>query len=161
MRQRLPFPPTMAAPLATVAAIAVLVAGCGGGGGSSSSTAAGSSTTTNAGSNSPVCATFALVQASKKDVEKLDPSNASPAKVKKAVTNLGKSVKALSSAASKAGGQAGSQITSATTAFQSQLDSASGQPVPQQLATLGNAIGQLESSLTQTMSQLKCGSGQG
>ena len=101
-------------------------------------------------------ATFALVESTGKAVGKLDPSTATAAQVKKAVGDLQKSVKALASAASAAAGQAGSEVKSAVSTFQSQVDAAQGQPASQQLRTLGAAADKLESSLNQTIAQLGC-----
>jgi hypothetical protein len=147
----------IAVPTVTAVLIASLLAGCGGGGSSSSSsTGAATSTSTNTGASTPVCATFALVESAGNSVEKLDSGNASAAQVKQAAGNLQKSVKALSSAASEAAGQTGSEVKSAVDTFQSQVDAAQGQPASQQLKTLGAAAGKLESSLNQTIAQLGC-----
>ena len=145
----------IALPIISVVLIASLVAGCGGDD-SGSSPATETSTTSGANGNAPVCATYALVVSAGKTVEQLDPSNASAAQVKRAVADLSKSVQALSSAASEAASQAASDIEPAVSRFQSQLDSAEGQPVSQQLSTLGTALGELESSLNKTISGLDC-----
>jgi hypothetical protein len=145
----------IALPIVSVVLIASLVAGCGGDD-SGGSTDAGTSTTSAANGNASVCATYALVQSAGKAVEQLDPSKASADQVKRAVSDLSKSVQALSSAASEAAGQAASEIKPAVSRFESQLDSAAGQPASQQLSTLGTALGELESSLKKTISGLDC-----
>jgi hypothetical protein len=144
-----------ALPTIVVALAASLIAGCGDDD-SATTTNAGGTTTT--GADSTVCATFALVQSAGNDLKQIDPSETTPAEVKEAVSNLGKSVQALGSAASDAGGQTKSDVEAAARSFQSELDSAEGQPIAQQLVTLGTALGQLQNSLTQTLSDLDCSS---
>jgi hypothetical protein len=144
-----------ALPIIIAALAASLIAGCGDDGGTTTTTAGGTTTTT-AGGSSAVCATFALVQSAGNDLKQIDPSQTTPAEVKKAVSNLGKSAQALGSAASEAGGQAKSDVEPAVRTFQSELDSAEGQPISQQLITLGTALGQLKTSLSQTLSDFDC-----
>jgi len=96
------------------------------------------------------------VQSAASAFKQLDPSTASASQVKQAIYGLGLSVKGLSSAVSQAGGQAQSNLKSAVSSFQSQLKSAVNQPVSQQLTTIGAALGQLQSSLSQTKTQLNC-----
>jgi uncharacterized protein YoxC len=127
-----------------------LLAGCGGDDDSNS----GSATTTTQ-TSSPVCAAYAQVQSTGNDLKQLDPS-ASASEVKQAVAKLAASVQALSSAASQEAGQTQADIKSAVKGFQSKLNSAKGQPLSEQLVTLGTALGALESSLGQTTSQLGC-----
>jgi hypothetical protein len=146
---------TIAIPIVTAILIASILAGCGGDD-STGNTGAATSTTTNASGNASVCATYALVQSAGDAVTQLDPSNASAAQVKQAVADLNKSAQALSSAASQAANAAGSDVKSAVSRFQAQSGSAQGQPVSQQLVTLGNALGQLESSLKETIAQFNC-----
>jgi uncharacterized protein YPO0396 len=135
-----------------IAALAVsLIAGCGGSSSSNSTTA---STATSAGA--PVCTEISNVQSAVSDFKQLDASTASVKQVQKAIYTLGVSVKALSSAASQASGQAKSSLKSAASSFQSKLKSAVNQPVSQQLITIGTALGQLESSLSQTKTELDC-----
>jgi hypothetical protein len=88
---------------------------------------------------------------------KLEPSNTSPAKVKQASGNLGRSVKALSSAASRPPARrVADHLCDHHLSVAAELGRrVAGVPAT---ATLGKAIGQLERSLNQTMSQLKCGS---
>jgi hypothetical protein len=76
--------------------------------------------------------------------------------VKQAATKLNDSVEALSSAASQAGGQVGPSVKDAVTSFQTKIFSAANQPVSQQLVTVETALGQLETSLSQTVSQFRC-----
>ena len=146
-----------ALPTIIVVLAASLIAGCGDDD-STTTTNAGGTTTATTGGSSAVCATFALVQSAGNDLKQIDPSQTTAAEVKEAVSNLGKSVQALGSAASDAGGQAKSDIESAVGSFQSELDSAEGQPIPQQLVTLGTALGQLQTSLSQPLSDLDCSS---
>jgi hypothetical protein len=142
----------IALPTVIAALSASLIAGCGGGS-DSSSTSAATSTTTSA--SSP-CADIAKVQSAASDFKQLDPSTASAKEVKGAIYGLGLTVKGLSSSASQAAGQAQSSLKSAASTFQSQLKSAVNQPVSKQLTTIGTALGQLESSLSQTKTQLNC-----
>ena len=126
-----------------------------GGGNSGSSTTAATATSTSAG-GSEICADIAKVKSAAKGFKQLDPSTTSATQIQQTVSKLGMSVKALSSTTAKAAGQARSDLKSAAHSFRSQLKSAQGQPVPQQLITLGAAIGQLEASLTEATTQLKC-----
>lgn len=156
----------ISAPIVIVVLTAALLAGCGGDDSESApatETSTSTSTTTgNGGGNggggkvSAACGTYTLVQATGQAVDKLDPSDASAAQVKKAVTNLSKSVEAFAGAASKAAGATKSDVKSAVDTFQSEFDSAEGQPPAQQLNTLGNAIDELQGSLKQTVDQLGC-----
>jgi hypothetical protein len=142
-------------PIAIAVLTAALLAGCGGDD-STSSPATETTTTGNAGGDASVCATYAFVQAAGEEVEKLNPSDASAAEIKKAVSNLTKSVQALGSAAAKAAGETKADVQSAVDAFQSKLDSAEGQPTAQQIATLGDAFDELQVALKQTVDELKC-----
>jgi hypothetical protein len=135
------------------ALIASLLAGCGGYGSSSSSTTAATAKPHGA---SEVCADISKVESAANGFKQLDPSTASATQVQQAVSKLGTSVKALSSTTAQAAGQARSDLKSATNNFRSQLKTAGDQPVAQQLITLGAAIGQLEASLTEATTQLKC-----
>jgi hypothetical protein len=134
----------IALPTVIAALTASLIAGCGGSS-SSSSTSAATSTTTG---TSAVCADISKVQSAASTFKQLDPSTASVKQVKQAIYGLALTVKALSSSASQASGQAQSSLKSATSSFQSQLKSAVNKPVSQQLTTLGTSLGQLESSLS-------------
>jgi hypothetical protein len=149
----------IAAPIVIVALTAALFAGCGGDDSSGDSTGGTSTTTTNnngGGGEASVCATYAFVKATGQDVAELNPGDASPSQVKKAVTNLSKSVQAFAAAAADTGGEAKSDVDSAVDTFQSQFNAAQGKPPAEQLTALGNAIDELESSLKQTVNQLKC-----
>ena len=133
------------------AAIALLLVGCGGGGSSTTTT---SSTSTVASAS--VCAAYAQVKSAGSSVKQLSPGSTSAAQVKQAATQLNDSVEGLSSAASQAGGQVESSVKDAVTSFQTKLFSATNQPVSQQLVIVGTALSQLETSLSQTVSQLHC-----
>jgi phage-related protein len=146
---------TFAVPAISAVLLAALLAGCGGGNSSSSSTTAASSSTTSVG-GSALCADISRVQSAANAFKQLDPSTTSAAQIGQAISNLGTSVQALASDAFEAAGEAGSNLKSAASSFQSQLKSAQDQPVPQQLVTLGAAIAELENSVTQTTTQLDC-----
>ena len=139
--------------IATAALIASLLAGCGGGGSSSSSTTAPSSTPSSA---TAVCADISAVQSAAKNLKQLDASTASAADVKQAIFKLAASAQALVSDASQASGQAQANLKAATNKFTSQLKSAADQPLSQGLVTVGNALSQFESSLSQTKAQFNC-----
>jgi hypothetical protein len=139
------------------ALIASILAGCGGYGSSSSNTTAATATSTSASASAnEVCADISKVQSAADGFKQLDPSTASATQIQQTVSKLGTSVKALSSATAQAAGQAQSDLKSAAHSFRSQLKAAGDQPVAQQLITLGAAIGQLEASLTEATTQLKC-----
>jgi hypothetical protein len=135
-----------------------LLLGCGGDDSSDGANASTSTTTTGSANSetAPVCATFALIQSAGKEITELDPSNATPAQVKKAVDNLQKSVGAFSSAVSKAGAEVGSDVKSAVSTFESQADAAQGQPPAQRVAALGRAFDELRGTVSQSIDQLNC-----
>ena len=147
-------PHRFVAAIATAGLIASLLAGCGGGASSSSSstTAAGTQTS----SAAAVCADISNLQSAANDLKQLDASTASVTDVKQASFKLAVSAQALVSDASQASGQAQTDLNSATNKFVSQLKSAANQPVSQGLVTVGNALGQFQSSLSQTKAQFKC-----
>lgn len=141
---------TFAVPIVTLTFVASLLAGCGDDDGSNGNP------TTAATAASPICANISNIQSAASDFKQLDPSTVSARDVKQAIFTLGTSAKALSSSASEAAGQAKANLKSAVSSFQSELKSAVDQPVSQQLAALGTAIGELESSLSQTANKLDC-----
>ena len=144
---------TFAVPITAAVLIASLLAGCGGDDSSDSGT---TTATTGASGDAAVCAAYAQVQADAKSIKQLDPANVTATQVKQKLGSLKTSVQVLGSAASETKGQAQSDVKSAVNSFESQLNSAEGQPVSQQLVTLGTAISGLQSSLSQTASDLKC-----
>jgi hypothetical protein len=144
---------TFAAPVATLTLIVALMAGCGGGGSSSSTTAAGGSTSAGA---TPVCDDISGIQSAANDLKQLDASTASTADVKKVIYTLGINATALASDVPKTSGQTKSDLKNATNKFASELKSAVDQPVSQQLVTLGTALNQFKSSVSQTAAQFNC-----
>jgi hypothetical protein len=140
---------TFVVPIATAALLMSLLAGCGGGG----SSTAGSST---AASATHVCDDISTIQSASNDLKQLDASTASAADVKKAIYTLAVSATALASDASKASAQAQSDLKGPTNKFVSELKSAAEQPVSQQLVTVGTALSQFKSSISQTTGQFKC-----
>ncbi len=138
-----------AVPITAAVVIASLLAGCG-----DDNSSNGDTTATAAAS--PVCADISRMQSAASDFTQLDSDNVSNTEVKQAIFALGTSVHALSSSVSKAAGQAQASLESAVSSFQSELKSAAGKPVSQQLVALGNAVGELEKSLIQAASDLNC-----
>jgi hypothetical protein len=141
---------TLAIPVVTAILIASLLTGCGGGNNTSTTT------TTAASGNSAVCASITKVKSAANAFKRLDPSTVSAAQLQKTFSNLSTSVTDLSSALSKAGPQAQADVKTGVDNFKSQLKSAQNQSLEQQLITLGTAIGQLQTSLSQATSQFKC-----
>jgi hypothetical protein len=141
---------TLAIPIVTALLITSLLTGCGGGNNTSTTT------TTAASGNSAVCASITKVKSAANAFKRLDPSTVSAAQLQKIFSNLSTSVTDLSSALSKAGPQAQADVKTGVDNFQSQLKSAQNQSLEQQLITLGTAIGQLQTSLSQATSQFKC-----
>ena len=133
------------------AAIALLLIGCGGGGSSTTTTSSASTA-----ASASVCAAYAQVKSAGSSVKQLSPGSTSADQVKQTATQLNDSVQALASAASQAGGQVESSVKEAVSSFQTKLFSAANQPVSQQLVTVGTALGELQASLSQTVSQLHC-----
>ena len=140
--------------IATAGLIASLLAGCGGGASSSSSSTTAAGSTTSSGAS--VCADISNLQSAANDLKQLDASTASATDVKQTIFKLAVSAKALASSASQATGQAQADLKAATNKFISQLKSAANQPVSQGLVTVGNALDQFQSSLSQTKAQFKC-----
>jgi hypothetical protein len=147
-------PHRFVAAITTAGSIASLLAGCGGGASSSSSstTAAGTQTS----SAAAVCADISNLQSAANDLKQLNASTASATDVNQTILRLAASAQALVSSASEASGQAQADLKAATNKFISQLKTAAGQPVSQGVVTVGNALGQFQSSLSQTKAQFKC-----
>jgi hypothetical protein len=143
---------TLAIPIVTALLIASLLTGCGGG----TDTSATTTTATAASGNSAVCASITKVKSAANAFKRLDPSTVSAAQLQKTFSNLSTGVTDLSSALSKAGPQAKAEVKTGVDSFKSQLKSAQNQSLEQQLITLGTAIGQLQTSLSQATSQFKC-----
>ena len=141
------------AALAAAGLIASLLVGCGGGTSTSSATTAGGSQLSSATS---VCADVSSLQSAAKDLKQLNGSTASETDVNQAIFKLAASAQALVSTASQPSGQAQTDLKAATSKFISQLKTAAGQPVSQQLVTVGNALDQFQSSLSRTKAQFKC-----
>jgi hypothetical protein len=137
--------------ITATAAIALLVLGCGGGGSSTTTTS-----TTSTEASASLCAAYTQVKSAGSSLKQLSPGSTSAAQVEQAATQLNDRVEALSSAASQAGGQVESSVKAAVSSFQTKVYSAAGQPVSQQLVTVGTALNQLETSLSTTVSQLHC-----
>ncbi len=139
--------------IATGGLIASLLVGCGGGGSTGSATTAAGSQT---GSATSVCADLSSLRSAANDFKQLAGGTASKAQVNQAIFKLAASAQTLASSASQVSGQAQADLKAAASSFVSQLKTAAGQPVSQQLVTVGDALNQFQSSLSQTKAQLKC-----
>ena len=131
----------------------VFVVGCGG---SSSSGTSPTNTTTQAGANSAACAAYKHASEVGGLFTILRPRYTSATQVKQTLADLNQSLRALSEAASQGVGAAQSNLKGAVASFQSEVRSAQGKPVPEQIATIKAALGKLDKSLSQAASQLGC-----
>ena len=93
-----------AVPITTAVVISSLLASCGDDDSSNDGTT--TATTTGTAAASAVCADISTMQSAASDFKQLNPDNASATEAKQALFALGTSIKALSSSASDATGQA-------------------------------------------------------
>ncbi len=131
----------------------VRVCGLAGTGVDSSGTTAPGTRTSSA---TAVCADISNLRSAANDLKQLDAGTASATDVNRTILRLAASAQALASSASQASGQAQADLKAAANKFISQLKSAANQPVSQGLVTVGNALSQFQSSLSQTEAQYKC-----
>jgi hypothetical protein len=142
--------------LLTLLVCALIAAGCGGNDETTTSAETNTTTTAGGGSSEALCSDLTKLQSQIASIDNIDPTNITVDQLNQKVSSVTSTADQIAADASEAGGVAAADIKSDVNEFLDQAKSASNQDVASALVTLGTALDSLQSSVSQSASDLGC-----